>query len=155
MILSEVMTPDPIMCRLDDSIQDAARLMADHNLGFLPVVDEYGTLVGTITDRDIVIRGTARCEPLHTRIREIYSDNPIHLSPEDTLAQAEDLMMDAHIRRLVVVDNDKKPIGVVSLSDIGRFDKDLRRVANVFAAILEPMPQGRTIEGLIGSSCCG
>ena len=155
MSLSEVMTPDPITCRLEDSIQDCARLMADHNLGFLPVVDEYGTLVGTITDRDIVIRSAARGEPLTTRIQEIYSDNPIHLSPEDTLAQAEDLMMDAHIRRLVAVDDEKKPVGVLSLSDIGRFDKDLRRVGNVFAAVLEPMPQGRTIEGLIGSACCG
>ena len=155
MILSEVMTPNPKTCSLEDSIESCASLMADANVGFLPVVNDYGTLAGTITDRDIVIRAVAHGKSLDTRVQEIYSDNPVHLNRGDTLAEAEDLMMEAHIRRLVVIDEDKKPIGVVSVSDIGRFEKDLDRVAGVFRAILEPMPEGRTIERLVGSMCCG
>lgn len=155
MTLSEVMTPDPKVCRENDSIQSCARIMADNNLGFLPVVDENGILIGTVTDRDITIRATAKGKSHDTKVRDVYSDNPVHLRKEDALALAEDLMMDAHIRRLVVVDDAKKPIGVVSASDVGRCEKNTQRVALVFGTILKPMPQGRTVEELVGSSCCG
>jgi len=155
MILSEVMTPDPKTCSEEDSIRDCARIMADHNVGFLPVVNELGRLVGVITDRDITTRATAIGISGDAKVGDICSDNPVHMEPTDTLERAEDLLMDAHIRRLVVVDKEKRPVGVVSLCDVGRFDEDADRVTDVFATVLEPMPQSRTVADLVGSPCCG
>ncbi|NQT20801.1 MAG: CBS domain-containing protein [Planctomycetes bacterium] len=155
MILSEVMTPNPKTCSLDDSVQICAKLMSDANLGFLPVVDDYGTLAGVITDRDIAIRAVAQGKNPETRVRFVYSDNPLHLEEADTLAQAEDLMMEAHVRRIVIIDEEKKPIGVVSASDVCRCEKDLERMARVFGTICEPTVEGRTVERFVGSSCCG
>lgn len=155
MILSEVMTPNPKTCSLDDSIQSCAKLMSDANLGFLPVVDEYGMLEGVITDRDIAMRATAQGKGPETRVRFVQSDNPLHLEKEDSLAQAEDLMMEGHVRRIVIIDEERKPIGVVSTSDICRCEKDLERMADVFGTICEPTAEGRTVERFVGSSCCG
>jgi signal-transduction protein with cAMP-binding, CBS, and nucleotidyltransferase domain len=143
------------MCRLDDTIHSCAREMANRNLGFLPVVNDKGVLIGTITDRDLTIRALAEGKSADTNISEFYSDNPVHLNQHDALAQAESIMMDAHIRRVVVVDEQKKPIGVVLACDVAEHEEDAERIGKLFKAVLQRSAEPRTVEAFKGSSCCG
>jgi len=154
MTLSEVMTPEAKVCRETDAIIECAQIMADFGVGFLPVVNDEGELVGTVTDRDITLRAVAKGMYLEGPIGEIMSDKPIHLQEGDSLAQAEELMMEGHIRRIVVVDDSKHPVGVVSLSDIVRNEDD-SRAREVYETVAEPIEQERTVEQFAGMGCCG
>ena len=145
MTLSEVMTPEAKVCRETDSIIECAQIMADFGVGFLPVVNDEGELVGTVTDRDITLRAVAKGMDL---------EGPIHLQEGDSLAQAEELMMEGHIRRIVVVDDSKHPVGVVSLSDIVRNEDD-SKAREVYETVAEPIEQERTVEQFAGMGCCG
>ena len=155
MRVGELMTHNPKTCKMDDTIQSVARVMAEGNFGFMPVVDNEGRLIGTVTDRDIVVRATAAGMDQMTPVREVFSDMPVHVSENDPLSKAEELMMDAHIRRLVVIDDGKRPIGVVSASDITRHETDAERLRDLFCTVLEPIPYERTVGELVGSESCG
>jgi CBS domain-containing protein len=124
-----------------DTVMDAARRMRDHNIGFLPVCDDSKRVVGTLTDRDIAIRLVAEDEPTTTTVEEVMSTNVVACGPDDDLHDAEDVMADSHVSRLVCVDEDGLLVGVMSLSDIAQEDdsqhvaQTLRRVSEREAAI--------------------
>lgn len=105
----------------NQTIFDAAVLMSSKDIGTLPVVKEDGTLVGILTDRDIVIRCTAiGKEPRKTKIYECMSSNPIRAVPSVSAFDAITLMSEYGVRRLPIVENDKL-VGIVSISDIAVF----------------------------------
>ena len=114
----------------DVSKELAARLLARHNVGSLPVCGSGGQLQGMVTDRDIVLRCVAAEEdPRSVPVRSIMSRRPAVVTPEDDVRQAARLMSSQQVRRLPVVDKDRV-VGVVSLGDLakcGRYEMEISR----------------------------
>ena len=102
--------------------QEAARAMREHNLGFLPVCEgSSGRLVGVITDRDLATRLAADDLPAsRTLVSQLWTTGPIFCFPDSDVQSVEDTMVQQRVARLVVVDADGRPIGIVSLHSILR-----------------------------------
>ena len=118
MRISEVMTSDVEIIKPDATIQDAARRMRDLNVGSLPVCD--GTRVlGIISDRDITLRATAEgSDPKNVKVRDVMSPNIVYCYEDQEVDEAGEMMGYNQIRRLPVLNRDKKLVGILSLGDI-------------------------------------
>jgi CBS domain-containing protein len=118
MKLREVMTKDVKTCKIDDKLSDCANWMKEYNVGFMPVVDKNGQLVGAITDRDIAIRAVAKNVDLaNANVGSYMTPNPIVADQNWDVEDVADLMADNQVRRLPVV-QDGLLIGIVSLGDL-------------------------------------
>ncbi len=118
MRVSEIMTTDFHMIDSTNSLRQAAEKMKSLNVGFLPV-REGTRLIGLITDRDIVIRGLAAgMNPGSAQVKDIISSEILYCYDDDSIEEAARLMEDNQIRRLIVVNHDQVPVGIVSLGDI-------------------------------------
>ena len=118
MKISEVMTPDVEVIRPDDTLRTAAQMMADIDAGVLPVCDGE-RLVGMVTDRDITVRAVAAgCDPEQTPISDVMSDELRYCSEDDETEGVSRKMAEWHVRRLPVLDRDKRLVGIVSLGDL-------------------------------------
>ena len=116
--LREIMQKEVFTLYPSQTIFDAAVLMASKDIGIVPVVKDDETLVGILTDRDIVTRCTAiGKDPRRTKIYECMSSNPIRTVPSVTTFDAIMLMSEYGVRRLPIVENDKLA-GFISISDI-------------------------------------
>jgi CBS domain-containing protein len=114
--IADVMTTGCVTVSPKDNIYEAAVAMRDHDIGFVPVVEE-NKLVGVITDRDLVVRGYAGKHSGSTSVMEVISDDVQTVSPNLSVDEAVTLMAAKQIRRLPVVENgDLK--GIVSLGDL-------------------------------------
>ncbi|WP_186066830.1 CBS domain-containing protein [Burkholderia gladioli] len=115
--IADVMTRNPATVAPTQSLKEAAKLMDELNVGSLPVCD--GTrLIGVVTNRDIVVRAVSAGVPPDQRIEGIVS-GPAHWCRQDEdIADVQSKMRDAQIRRLPVVDDDKRLVGIVSLGDL-------------------------------------
>jgi CBS domain-containing protein len=123
----DVMTRFVQSCQRAARVPEIAALMRDHNIGFLPVCDETGAIVGTVTDRDLTIRIVAdRRFPITALAEHIMTPEIIFCSPDDSLTVAEDLMAQYRKSRIVCADIDRKPLGVISLSDLSRIERSAR-----------------------------
>lgn len=122
MQIAEAMTHDVQMIRPDQSIIDAARLMADCDCGALPVT-ENDRLVGMVTDRDIVVRALAQGKANDTKIRDVMSHEVMYCFEDDDIDDVARNMGDIQMRRLPVVSRDKRLVGIVSLGDIATTDE--------------------------------
>ena len=120
MLCEEIMKRDIQCVSPVDSIEDAARLMRDENVGFLPVCDESRQVLGTITDRDIAVRGVAESLPATTAVEDVMTGELVSCSDKDDLEVAEQLMAENHKSRIVCLDSDGQLVGVISLSDIAQ-----------------------------------
>jgi CBS domain-containing protein len=118
MKIAEVMTADVEIAAPDDSLHTAAKMMADLDIGVLPI-GENDRLVGMVTDRDIAIRGVAAGRNVdQTKLREVMTkDVKYCFDDEDTGAVAQK-MAEWQVRRLPVLNRDKRLIGIVSLGDL-------------------------------------
>jgi CBS domain-containing protein len=118
MKISDIMTRNVRVVSPDRTIQEAARLMDEMNVGVLPVCDGR-RLRGMITDRDITTRATAAgLPPDTTRVRDVMTDNVWWCFDDDDVGHIVQLMSDHQIRRLPVVDHDKHLVGIVALGDL-------------------------------------
>jgi CBS domain-containing protein len=119
----------------DDTIRWAAEKMAMANVGFLPVCDGSGKVLGTITDRDITIRATAKGRvPEECRVGEIMSRQVVACRADDDLEDVERLMAQHQKSRLLVTSESGGLIGVISLSDVAESDSG-RRVAKTLREV--------------------
>lgn len=118
MKLKEIMSTDLEYMTVDDNLYEAACLMRDHNIGMIPVVDHEGKLVGVVTDRDLVIRGIAERRPNSLEIGKVMSSVLVKGSPEMTVDEAIRQMQEAQVRRLPIVDQQDRLVGIVSLGDL-------------------------------------
>jgi signal-transduction protein with cAMP-binding, CBS, and nucleotidyltransferase domain len=101
------------------SIQEAAVSMRDNSIGFLPVCDAGGALVGVVTDRDLSTRAVARNYlPSITTVAEVMSKPPIVCLEEEPVSRAEEVMAEYQVARLPVVGPGNGLVGVISLADI-------------------------------------
>jgi CBS domain-containing protein len=121
MQVSEAMTNDVKIANPNQSIRDAARLMAQIDAGVLPV-GENDRLVGMITDRDIAIRAVGADKGPRTPIREIMSKEVMYCFEDDDLDDIVQNMADIKLRRLPVLDHEKRLVGILSLGDIALTD---------------------------------
>lgn len=118
MKISDVMTRNVQVVAPNDSLIEAARLMREQDTGFLPVCDG-DKILGSITDRDIVIRAvSAGLDPNNTIVRQAMSHGITWVYAHDDVKHAAAQMKAHQIRRLIVVDENKKLVGVVSLGDL-------------------------------------
>jgi CBS domain-containing protein len=118
--VSQIMTPDPACCTPDSTAREAALLMKEHDCGSLPVVDklESRRLVGTVTDRDLTVRGFAAGKGPDTPVRELMTYDPISASPEDEVEIVREVMIAQQVRRVPVVDENGAVVGIVAQADI-------------------------------------
>jgi CBS domain-containing protein len=131
----DIMKTNLQVVREDDSLRVAAETMAAANVGFLPVCDDWGKAVGTITDRDIVVRAVAQTfDPDLRRVGEIMSRSVITCRPYDDITLAEQFMAQYQVSRLVVTDDDDVLVGVISLSDIAEVEP-ARRSARTLRSV--------------------
>ncbi len=117
MQVNEAMTSDVKIANPNQTIRDAARLMAQIDVGVLPV-GENDRLVGMITDRDIAIRAVGADKGPQTPIREAMSKEVLYCFEDDDLDDVMQNMADIKLRRLPVLDRDKRLVGILSLGDI-------------------------------------
>ena len=132
--ISDFMTRNVQVVRPDESLQRAAQVMDELNVGSLPVCDRTG-LVGMITDRDITVRATAAGLPAHTQVSDVMTDHARWCTSEQTVQEAMQQMADVQIRRLPVVDSEHQVVGIVSLGDLamrhqGHVAAALRRISD-------------------------
>ena len=123
MQVQDIMTTNPACCEAKDSLRDAVKLMIDYDCGEIPVVDnkEKNIPIGVITDRDITCRTIGKgLNPLEMTVGDCMSTPLVSVKPEDSLDDCYRIMEENQIRRVPVLDNSGKCVGIVSLADIAR-----------------------------------
>jgi CBS domain-containing protein len=134
--ISELMTVRPRTVKAGDSVVEAAKLMKGEDAGIAPIVDGE-RLVGVVTDRDIAIRVVAEGrDPQATKVEEVGSQNVVTIDPQQELDEALRLMAQHQLRRLPVVEEDGKLVGIVSQADVARH-ADTSRTGEVVEEISE------------------
>jgi CBS domain-containing protein len=117
MKVRDCMTRESRIVDPGETVQGAAQAMADIDAGFLPV-GEHDRLVGIITDRDIAIRAVAAGHAPSAKVRDVMSGDVRYCFADEDVVDVLDNMADLQLRRLPVVDRDKRLVGVVSITDL-------------------------------------
>jgi CBS domain-containing protein len=118
MIISDVMTREVRIASPEDTLEGAARLMKEEDCGSLPVA-ENDRLVGMLTDRDITIRAVARgMPPRECKVGDVMSKEIRYVYDDESVRDVAKVMGDLHVRRLPVLDREKRLVGIVSLGDL-------------------------------------
>jgi len=117
MRISEIMTDNVRVVRPEQTIQEAARIMAQIDAGSLPVTND-GRLVGIITDRDIVVRAVRLALGPSTPVQDVMSENVTHCFSDDDVEAVAQKMAQLQVRRLPVLDRQERLLGIVALGDI-------------------------------------
>jgi CBS domain-containing protein len=129
MKVREVMTPNVEVINPDASVLEAAKRMAQRDTGVLPVCDG-DRLVGMLTDRDIVVRVVAaEKDPVATKVREAMTAEVEYCFDDEDTEEVALRMAEKKLRRLVVLDRDKRLVGIVSVGDLARAREDEAAVA--------------------------
>jgi len=119
MKLKDIMTRGVECVRPTDSLQEAARKMRDLDVGPLPVCGDNDKIVGMLTDRDITVRATAEgLDPKTTKVQDAMSEDVVWCFEDQDSEDAVNLMEEREVRRLLVMDRDKRLVGIVALGDL-------------------------------------
>jgi CBS domain-containing protein len=141
MQVQQIMTRDVILADPNMTIRDAARKMRADNIGAIPV-GENDRLIGVVTDRDITMRAVAEDRsPGTTSVRDVMSEHVYYCFEDDDVEEAAQIMADHQVRRLPVLNRDKRLVGVVALADIGRDEPEAAQTA--LEGISEPSDKER------------
>jgi len=125
------MTETPKNLSSSMNAYDAAGIMASFDIGAVPVTDEDGSLLGLVTDRDLVVRVLAgRLDPHEVHLGDVATKTIVSVTPDMQLSQARDLMAEHQIRRLPVLKDDRL-VGIVSLGDLALATASKRKVGEV------------------------
>jgi CBS domain-containing protein len=141
MKISDVMSGSPELCTIEDNVIDCAQLMAQRDIGMVPICESRDTrrLLGCVTDRDLVVRVIAEQKDYNVNISDVMSTNVITVSPEADVEHARELMEEHQIRRLVVIDEHGSVVGVVATADLARTIEE-EEVGETLEAISQPAP---------------
>jgi CBS domain-containing protein len=131
------MTRDVRIANPTETIRQAARMMAEIDAGVLPV-GESDRLVGMITDRDIAVRAVAAGKSPDTPIREVMSSDVCYCFDDQEIGDVATNMADIRVRRLPVVNRDKRLVGILSLGDIALADNQDQPAVEALCGISEP-----------------
>jgi CBS domain-containing protein len=139
MQVKEVMTRGVECTRPAASLQEAARKMRDLDVGPLPVCGDNDRLVGMLTDRDITIRAVAEGQdPKTARVQDVMTPDITYCFEDQDLTEASRLMEQNQIRRLVVLNRDKRLVGIVSLGDLAVKTGNERLSGEALEQVSEP-----------------
>ncbi|HVG25833.1 MAG TPA: CBS domain-containing protein [Thermoanaerobaculia bacterium] len=138
--IRDVMTPNPECVSEKDSIRDVARIMKDQDTGVVPVV-EGKRIIGLITDRDIVVRGLAEGKNLdNARVNELMTKSVRSVREDASLNEVLEMMGNAEIRRVPVVNSNDELVGIVSIGDIAAQGNQDGKVGRAVEDISEAPP---------------
>jgi CBS domain-containing protein len=121
--VQEAMTSNPTAITPDTTVQEAARLMKSEDVGALPVVED-GRLTCVVTDRDLAIRGLAEGTSPQTPVRDVASKDVATIDPQQSLEEAARLMAEHQVRRLPVVEEDGRLVGMLAQADVAKAGHD-------------------------------
>jgi CBS domain-containing protein len=139
MKVREIMTESPACCTPDQTVREAARLMAQNDCGAIPVVEEATRqVVGVVTDRDLAVRVLAEGKGPDTRVAEAMTPDPACCSPETDVDKLVGMMADRQVRRVPVVENGRC-VGVVAQADLARHSEAVGE--SVMAHVVEEISQ--------------
>jgi CBS domain-containing protein len=121
MRIREIMNKPVVSCRPSDTLNVAAQAMWEHDCGAIPVAGDDGRLVGIITDRDICMATYTKSRaPQTISVAEVMAKRVTSCKADESAEVAEGMMRDKQIRRVPIVDDDNRPIGMLSQSDLAR-----------------------------------
>ncbi len=135
--LSEVMTRNVQVISPDATIREAAQQMRGGDFGMLPV-GEDDRMIGAISDRDIAIRAIAEGKESTTTVRDVMSEGVVWAYDTDSVEDAAKLMSEHQVRRLPVVNSDKRLVGIVALGDFAVDSRDITPAAEALSEISKP-----------------
>jgi CBS domain-containing protein len=122
MKVGDLMTRGVRTCRISDTLSEAAQIMWENDCGAVPVIDEGGRVVSIVTDRDICMASYTQGRPLHEiAVTSAASKRLVAARADDSLHRAEELMRTAQVRRLPVIDEQGRPVGILSITDLARY----------------------------------
>lgn len=139
---NEVMTKDPVYCLPNDAVARAAQLMKKENIGPIPVIENERTkkLVGIVTDRDLALKVVADGrDPKVTKVEEVMTREVVTCRPEDDLQKALDAMSEHQLRRIPVVEDGNKLVGIIAQADVA-------------TRVNQPQKTAETVKGISQSS---
>ena len=135
MKVRDLMTAPAIGIHPDESVEVAARKLANYNVGVLPVCEDWGRICGVVTDRDLVTRCLATNKlPRETKVREIMTGQVLTVDPNMDASAAAHIMGWQQVRRLPVVENGKL-CGMFSLGDLARTESGVADAADALGDI--------------------
>lgn len=144
MRVQDLMSHPAITCHVNDDLNVPAKLMWDHDCGVILVVRDEGKLAGVITDRDICMAAYTQGRALdQILVNSVMAQHVISAHPDQKLGEVERLMAEHQVRRIPVVDDDNRPVGVLSLNDLAlesvepdtRMKDGISKVARTLAAL--------------------
>jgi CBS domain-containing protein len=145
MKVKDVMSTNVACCRKDTLLQEVARMMVDCDCGEIPVTDDAGRPIGVITDRDITCRAVAQGRnPLELTAGDCMTSPPLIVTPEASLSECCDILEENQVRRVPVVDETGRCIGIVSQADIARHASK-RDTAEVVQRVSEPSVRASSV----------
>src|SRR6185312_4947104 len=148
MTVEEIMTQRPACCTANSGIREAAQMMVECDCGEIPVVDREGKPIGVVTDRDITCRVVAGGLDLENcTVGECMSSPVLTLKLETTLEECCQLMEEAQVRRIPVVDSNGRCCGIVSQADIARKSDGI--VDEIVKEVSTPNPHASN-----AAACC-
>ena len=118
---NEVMTKNPVCCLPDDMVAKAAQLMQSENIGSIPVIENEQTqkLVGIVTDRDLALKIVAKgLDAKSTKVEAVMTRQVMTCQAGDNLQKALDAMAEHQLRRIPIVDNDNRIVGIIAQADV-------------------------------------
>ena len=126
MKINDCMSKDVCYVKPDCRVYDAARIMCENHVGCIPVCDDKKCIVGIVTDRDILLR-TVACDKdvKATPVSEIMTTNVCTCGCEQNIDEAQNVMAKNQIRRIPVVDNTNKIVGILTMGDLAKNDKKI------------------------------
>ena len=138
MQVAEIMTRDPEVVTSDFILKDAALKMQQLDVGLLPIRDG-DRLVGMLTDRDITLRATAEGrDPTKTQVREVMTPEVVYCFEDQDVSEAAKLMQEKQIRRLPILNREKRLVGIVSLGDVAVHSSAEKIVSETIKGVSEP-----------------
>ena len=134
MNVNEIMTKNPACATPETSLREIAQMMVEHDCGYVPIVENQTSKkpIGTITDRDITIRAFATGQnPAELKASDVMTMGVTTINPDASVQECADTMEDKKIRRVVVVDNDGKCVGIVAQADVAEYGPNPNLISEV------------------------
>ena len=135
--VKDVMSRDVKVISPDATIREAAQKMLSGDFGMMPV-GENDRMIGAISDRDIAVRAVAQGRDANTTVREVMSQGIAWAYDDDSVEQAAQIMSEHQVRRLPIVNHDKRLVGIVALGDFAVESDDLEPAAEALSEISQP-----------------
>ncbi|HYX36715.1 MAG TPA: CBS domain-containing protein [Oligoflexus sp.] len=137
MKISEMMTQETVLMSPETNIRTACEIMRDSDIGFIPVTDGE-KILGAVTDRDIATRGIANgMNPDETPVQDVMSRDIVFIYEDQDELEAARLMQVKQIRRLVVLNRDKRLVGILSLCDLSSHARDHALAGEILESMLD------------------